>query len=418
MDSEKILLETFGEENLESFKSQTDLLKIQENELNEINNLKDEASSLFKVQLTKPELALAVSAGILLGLANNLFKNYIHIKSIDKNGKIKWDNGFGGKTHKHGVTRTVIDHKVPNPKGGAKPDLHRQIGPTHDVIRFKETIELITGEKDDYKLWGSTAKKILGHDLRPIGSSGLNNFRIPPDPKKELMNHLLIDFFTKRSLPLPGSTYIADHSEKMARVMLGMYDEGLNFKNTVGNFIGYTMVNLILNAYTYLFKGMELSNFSLKNVNRDSLNNLYNTYKELKKQNEYYFMMIISHSSSFIVDSAVTFGTKNYSGLLQLNYISLLAAAKNVLSYIIKNSKKYNELLEEIKAKQLYIQDIDNSWGKGFQDNFNEKIQDPNFISLFSIEEWKQRDNKIMELEESLEELDKSYSELEEIFGG
>ena len=49
-------------------------------------------------------------------------------------------------------------------------------------------------------------------------------FKIPDDPKAELMNHLLIDFFKKTSLPIPFTSYIADHSQAMAKIMMGMYE--------------------------------------------------------------------------------------------------------------------------------------------------------------------------------------------------
>lgn len=94
-------------------------------------------------------------------------------------------------------------------------DLHRQIGQGHDIFRFKEALGLMKGERADFDLWGQKATEILGHELRPPNLPlsdfrKLGGFKIPDDPRGELVNHLLIDFFTKRSLPIPGSSYLAD----------------------------------------------------------------------------------------------------------------------------------------------------------------------------------------------------------------
>jgi hypothetical protein len=126
------------------------------------------------------------------------------------------------------------------------------------------------GARADFDLLGRKATEILGHELRS-GNLRLSEFRklgfrIPVEPRKALLNHLLKDFFTKRSLPIPGSSYPADHSEEMATVMLLMYKNGLNLKTAGGNLIGYTMVQVIIHGYTFLFKAVPASNFSIREL--------------------------------------------------------------------------------------------------------------------------------------------------------
>ena len=234
------------------------------------------------------------------------------------------------------------------------PELHRQIGPTHDIFRFKETLELLTGNKNDYDIWGSTATKIIGHPLSSMGQKytdflASNGFNIPQNPAFELQNHLLIDFFTKHSLPIPGSTFINDKSPEFAKIMTSMYDKGFNFKNTAGNFLGFLMVQVIIHGYTFLFKAIPESNFKLSNISIDSAKSLVETYSKLIKVNEFHIMMMMSHGSSFLVDSIITFSTKSYAGLFQLNYLSLIAFSKHLLQYLIKNVGEYNKLIERSK---------------------------------------------------------------------
>ena len=240
------------------------ILDIRSEKLEELADLRMRAAEAFQVHMTMPDILVSASAGVLLGLANGLFKTF-----IPKHGPLK---------HEHHVTRTAVDYQVPKPEGyhGSVQDLHRQIGPGHDIFRFKEALEMMkSGNVTDFKLWGTTATEILGHQLRPgnlklVDFLAKGGFNIPSDPKGELLNHLLIDFFTKRSLPIPGSTYLADSSPEMAKVMLTMYDEGLNLKSALGNFIGFALVQIIVHGYTFLFKAIPVSNFSVKNISVDS----------------------------------------------------------------------------------------------------------------------------------------------------
>ena len=79
-------------------------------------------------------------------------------------------------------------------------------------------------------------------------------FKIPDDPKTELVNHLVIDFFTKTSLPIPGTSYLADNSEVLAKIMMVLYKNGLNLKTAAGNTSSTFLLSLIINGYIFLLK--------------------------------------------------------------------------------------------------------------------------------------------------------------------
>jgi hypothetical protein len=353
--NENLVVEVFGADALESYDKHSSMLKEKEYLLTDIDDLRKKASDVFSIKLKIPDLIVAVSSGILIGLGNALFKNF-----IPKHGPL---------SHKHGTTRTAVDYGIPKPKGfkGSVKNLHRQIGPGHDIFRFKEALDLMSGKTTDFSLWGRKATEILGHPLKSgnmklfdfLNSGGFN---IPFDPKAELINHLLIDFFTKRSLPLPGSSYIADSSENMAKLMLNMYDEGLNLKNFVGNTLAFLLVQLINTGYIFLFWAIPQSNFTLIPFELQNFKNLFAKSKELKSTNEYDFMFVISHGASFLIDSIISLTSKNYTGLFQLNYASLLAFCKHLLGYLIRNVKKYREFMKEISEKTQLINNIDDAW--------------------------------------------------------
>jgi len=409
MANDALIIEIFGEENLNYFSSQKELIDDKKEKLQELSDLRKRASDVFKVNLTFPDIAVSVGGGILLGLGNSLFKNFIHIKSV-KNGKINWKNTFDSYKHEHEVTKTIIDAKPPKISGmNIKDNLHRQLGPQHDIFRFKETLELLTGKKNDYDIWGSTATKIIGHPLSPLGQKytdflASSGFNIPNEPKMELLNHLLIDFFSKHSLPIPGSTIIADNSPEFAKIMTTMYDKGLNFKNTAGNFLGFLLVQIILHGYTFLFKAIPQSEFSLTNISLNSTKSLIDTYMNLIKKNEFHMMMMMSHGSSFLVDSIITLSSKSYAGLFQLNYLSLMAFSKHLLQYLIKNVGEYNRLIEESKNKANEISEIDVVWQTNFRSVFEKNFNDPSFQSIFDKDEWLQNSTKILKFKNTVSE--------------
>jgi hypothetical protein len=371
-----MFIELFGEKNLNRFRLQSSIVDLRQEKLEELSVLRKNVSNAFKVKLSIIDIVVGTSAGVLVGLGNALFKDFIPQK--------------GPLQHKHGTTRTAVDYKIPKPSGysGSVQDLHRQIGPGHDIFRFKEALELMSGKTSDFNLWGKTATQILGHPLTPGNMNidqfmSLGGFNIPPDPKAELINHLIIDFFTKRSLPIPGTSYIADYSQETARIMLKMYDEGFNLKNAIGNSMAFALIQLIIHSYTFLFKAIPVSGFRFNNVDILRFTNLITEYKRLIKENEFHVMMIIAHGASFLVDTIITTSSKSYTGLFQLNFASLLAFGKHLLQYILQSTREYKRLIDASKNEALQLQDIDDAWFANFKANFIRVATEKHFLQLF-----------------------------------
>ena len=68
-----------------------------------IDDLRKKASDVFSVRLRIPDLLVAISSGILVGLGNALFKGF-----VPKHGQFK---------HYYGTRRVPIDNSIPKPKG-------------------------------------------------------------------------------------------------------------------------------------------------------------------------------------------------------------------------------------------------------------------------------------------------------------
>lgn len=346
--------------------------------------LECELSKSFSVNLSATDIIVATVAGIVCGAMNGLFKSF-----IPQHGKLK---------HEHSTTRTGVDYKVPKPEGmkGSVQGLHRQIGPGHDLARFKEALELMSGEKKDFPLWGKTIAEQTGEILH-AGNLSIENFKdiggfkIPDDPKKELMNHLLIDFFTKTSLPLPFTSYIADNSPAMAKIMLGMYGSGLNLKNLAGNVSAIAMLQLIIHSYVFLFKSAKTVNFyerlhDIDNVNNfaDLFNELCKENKEFKKTKDFDALQAIAHGSSFLVDTLITTTSKNYAGLFALDYGTLIKFSVDVVKYVKKSSDIYSGTLEKISQVDENILILDSVWYENFKREMISLASKDNFFDTFN----------------------------------
>ena len=353
----------------------------------EKNQLESDLSKSFSVNLSVTDIIIAVVAGIVCGAMGGVFKSV-----VPQHGELR---------HDHSTRKTGVDYKVPRPKGmkSSAQGLHRQIGPGHDLGRFQEALDLMSGKKTDFPLWGKTIAEQMGGTLHP-GNMRVEDFlknggfNIPDDPKAELMNHLLIDFFTKTSLPLPFTSYIADNSQAMAKIMLGMYGEGLNLKNLVGNVSSIAMLRLITHSYIFLFKSAKTVNLyerlhsvgGLKEF-ADLFDELCAENKNFKKTKEFDVFMAIAHGSSFLVDTIITTASKNYAGLFALDYGTLILFSMDVIKYVKKSSDIYSDTLDKISQADEDVLILESVWydnfrkemlslasKDGFMENFNPQL--------------------------------------------
>jgi hypothetical protein len=114
---EAYLVEIFGEENLAFCQQQDLILNTKLERLQELCEVRQRAAEAFKVHLSWTDVGVSAASGVLLGIGNAFFKNF-----IPQHGRF---------AHKHEMTRTAVDYGIPKPRGfkGSVNDLHRQIGP-------------------------------------------------------------------------------------------------------------------------------------------------------------------------------------------------------------------------------------------------------------------------------------------------
>lgn len=363
----------------------------------EKRQLENELRQSFSVNLSVSDVLIATIAGVVCGSMSGLFKSF-----IPQHGSLK---------HKHSTTRTGIDYKVPKPEGmkGSIQGLHRQIGPGHDLGRFQEALDLMSGKKTDFPLWGKSISEQMGSNLHPINMNvedfiNRGGFKIPNDPKAELMNHLLIDFFTKTSLPLPFTSYIADNSQAMAKIMLGMYGSGLNLKNLVGNVSSIAMLQLITNSYVFLFKSAKDVNLyerlhDLKGIDEfaDLFNELCSKNKYLKKTKEFDVFQAIAHGSSFLVDAIITTASKNYAGLFALDYGILVKFSIDVIKYVKKSTDIYSDTLNKISHMDEDVLILESLWYEKFKGEMLSLAAKDNFIEIFNPQLIMEKHNQIIQ---------------------
>lgn len=380
------LVEFCGEDAVASVKYRIDIEEQMELLEKERWLLENDLKNSFAVNLSLTDILVSTIAGIVCGVIGGLFKSYIPEK--------------GKFAHEHTTTKTAIDYKVPKPEGmnGSAQGYHRQIGPGHDLGRFKEALDLISGEKKDFPLWGKniidyTGGVLLPGNMNPEIFIQKGGFRIPEDPKKELMHHLLIDFFTKTSLPLPFTSYLADYKPFFAKLMVGMYSNGTNMKSLVGNVAPALILQLITNAYVFLFKSAkEINLYEKIPLIKDKLD-FEILFDDLVKQNEsnvkskeFNVMQAIAHASSFLVDTIITTTSKNYMGLFSLDYGTLVRFATHVIKYLIKGTADYNEILTKISSVDETIVDLNTEWYESFKADFLKMASNEKFYETFNPE--------------------------------
>lgn len=409
------LVEFCGEDAANSLLHRMDIDKQISALKKEQEALEEELKKSFSVNLSWTDIIVAISAGVLCGAMNGLFKSY-----VPKHGNLK---------HKHSTTRTSVDYKVPKPKGmkGSVQGLHRQIGPGHDIGRFKEALDLMSGKTKDFPLWGKTIAEQTGGVLH-AGNMSIEDFlvqggfKIPADPKAELMNHLLIDFFTKTSLPLPFTSYIADNSQAMAKIMMGMYDNGLNLKNVVGNVSSLAILQLVTHSYAYLFKSAKEVNLYSRIKDVSSPKEFMTLFNELGEENKRYIkskdfnvLQALAHGSSFLVDTIITVGSKNYAGLFCLDFGTLIAFATDVIKYVKQSTDTYKDTLSEINAISDQVLSLESSWYEAFREDMLRLAEKENFFDTFDPEKIMARHNEIIgKLEQGQHRTKEMLSELKD----
>ncbi|MGM9683501.1 MAG: hypothetical protein ACI3XQ_07870, partial [Eubacteriales bacterium] len=221
---------------------------------------------------------------------------------------------------------------------------------------------------------------------------------------------------------LPFTSYLADYSPFLGKLMINMYGEGLNLKNLTGNMSSLAMLQLITHSYTYLFISTKqidfynrLSQISTSDDLKLLVNDLNYHNKEYTKSKEFNVLQVIAHGSSFLIDSIITVASKNYAGLFSLDYGTLICFAVDVIKYIKQGTADYNMTLSKIADFNNDLIRLDYLWYDGFKQDVLRIAQSSHFYETFNPELIIAHHREIIEqLDERQEKRGNMLSELKE----
>lgn len=139
---------------------------------------------------------------------------------------------------------------IDNAVGG--PD-HRLVGPTHDIFRLFKTIRLVREGRFESAVKG-VAKSANSY------RGGLPPYLKIDDPREALvlvLMHWAADFFSSRSLPLPGWSRLAEVDDReFVSWLFKAYREGANLRTAISQFLsnlsGLALISIILHIYRYI----------------------------------------------------------------------------------------------------------------------------------------------------------------------
>lgn len=183
-------------------------------------------------------------------------------RSVERERWIKWDDylvmaasGLAGAIFdlilNKGLFQQTIHDGIPHKRhaidfplaGGSK---HRVIGAGHDLFRFAEARQMLIEGRFEAVFRGgrifSTHYKYAGI-MKPY-------VKIPEEASTNvLIMHWIADLFSKRSMPIPGWSYLTEDNDRLADFALKSYENGMNLRMLVANLSGVALTGLILRVY-------------------------------------------------------------------------------------------------------------------------------------------------------------------------
>ena len=175
----------------------------------------------------RPAIADALTSEEMHQQLDGAFKERLR-EATGKSGTIAIDNAVGG------------------------PD-HRLVGPTHDVFRLFKTVKLVREGRFESAVKG-VSKEAASY------RRGLPPYLKVDDPKEALIlviMHWAADFFSSRSLPLPGWSRLAEvDNREFVSWLFKVYREGANLRTAISQFAsnlsGLTLISILLHVYRYI----------------------------------------------------------------------------------------------------------------------------------------------------------------------
>jgi hypothetical protein len=305
----------------------------------EIDSLEDEISSLITTSIPwdKFDFIVAVAAGSAGGLVDLIMgrpgEGY---SGADEDGllgkfkepKIKNDSfgGLGEKLKEYDLLNNPIDMAIPGVWGGD----HRLYSFGHDLLRPMRAISLILNGTGPLGIAGTGG--VLNLEMMPAGYT-------PPSSIWEAILvwglHLYKDFWSPRSLPMPGSSFIAEiNGDQMPEFLDKITNHrDFNLRTLSAQILSVAIVEIILRLY----------------VNIRYYKSDYTVDQKLEKKNK---LLLLGHTIAIAFNTGKIVATGNpfFLNTPQVGRIIRLAVKVIVQSSELSNTAKTKANLSVLKT--------------------------------------------------------------------
>ena len=298
----------------------------------EVSAIKDYISrpSFDRFVWTKGDY-LVVLSSIILGLSIEILNIAYKANSpIDTDGTIsKW---FSSKLHHH-PSDNPIDYQVP----GFGGELHRARSKGHDLFRFFEAIDQTAkGEFRGTRWTYGTPQEVI----TKLNQYGKNYPEM--DWTFAFINvsiHLIADFFSAHSLPLPMSSLIYENCSRELRTFVhSLYENGFNLRHIALNSIQVFLSYLTVEIWLWFQYGTE-------KANSDSV-----ILKKMEMRSS-----ILGLLSGFNISGCLFFQNP-----FLINLPVLIATIDSSIKYLLQLSKQNSWVYKEIRN----LDEIIEKWKK------------------------------------------------------
>lgn len=308
----------------------------------EIENIENEISRLIvsPIPFDKYDYIMLVAAGVTGGLFDVVMgrpgAGYDGADPDGVVGKFKEPTiknnsflGLGEQLKQFDLKNNPIDTHVP----GAPVGDHRLFSYGHDLFRALQSIQLILTGHGDIGISANELGGVLSRGVSPDGYT-------PPDAVWKaiivLTLHLYKDFWSPRSLPIPGSTLIADlNDHNMPDFIDSLTNENdFNLRTLSAQTLSVASIEVIIGIYMWVryYK----SEFSKEQV----------TFKKQK-------VLLASHAIAMAFNMGKIIVTQNP---YFLNLPQVIRMAKLAFNIVVENSNQIHRSKESAMLSQIKSQ--------------------------------------------------------------
>ncbi len=360
----------------------------------EIEKIDSELDQMFtdQVKLSKEDVIACVIIGLLAGATDLL----IGRPANGYNGFLKpTEPKIPGILKKYDLSNNPIDTVVP----GISVGDHRLYSYGHDILRPFEAAKLMLNGTGNVGVTpdGGILKIAIAD---PNWISQFQNAGITPNSLTSLPQlaivyflHMYKDFWTPRSLPIPGITYIADlNNHTMPKILDTLVNEKeLNLRTLTGQLSALAIIELLSRLYVFLkFKGKEAPQ-NVKELLRDKI-------------------ILLSATFGLSVNIFKVLLTRN---IVFLNFPLIIALIRPALN-VIKNIGERNYLENKrllLKSQKNCIEIAKTCYLIDYSQECFERVE--NYVTG-KLNEWKEIENhSSSEIERLILENKKLLNELE-----